>query len=147
MRGVTAPRTRRWVTTAGFQTGITGQINTALVSGPLTVQRVWVQPSAVVDGGSTLRWPWWLWGLQIGATPDSVQLPLVDEERWMVQRVVFMQNPATRPIATPSPMQLVDLQGQRVLEADESLWISVASKDPTQVTDIIWHARVLVLDP
>lgn len=111
------------------------------------MQRVWVQPSAVVDGGSTLRWPWWLWGLQIGATPDSVQLPLVDEERWMIQRVVFMQNPATRPIATPSPMQLVDLQGQRTVEAGESLWISVASKDTTQVTDIIWHARVLVLDP
>jgi hypothetical protein len=144
---VTAPRTRRWVTTAGFQTGITGQINTALVEGPVTVQRVWVQPSAVVDGGETLRWPWWLWGLQIGALPQSVQLPLLDESRWMVQRVVFMQNHATRPIGTPSPEQLVDLEGQRIVPAGESLFISVASKDASQVTDIIWHARVLVLDP
>lgn len=65
----------------------------------------------------------------------------------MVQRVVFMQNHATRPIGTPSPEQLVDLEGQRIVPAGESLFISVASKDSSQVTDIIWHARVLVLDP
>lgn len=85
--------------------------------------------------------------MQIGTAAASVQLPLADESAWMIQRVVFMQNQQTRPIGTPSPMQLVDLEGQRIVPAGQSLWISLASKDASQVTDFIWHARVLVLDP
>lgn len=144
---MTAPRTRRWVTTAGFHPTTTTQQNTAIASGPGTIQRVIVQPSAVVDGGSTLRWPWWEWGLQLGAAAVPLTLPLADESSWLVWRRVFMANPATRPIATPSPEQYVDTEGQRILAAGESLWMSLRSKDASQVTDFTWCARVLVLDP
>lgn len=145
--GVTAPRTRRWITTGGFHPGITAQVNTVIASGPVTVQRVIVQPTACVDGGATLRWPWWEWGLQYGAAPASLGLPLVSEAPWLVWRRVFMQNPATRPICSPSPPQTVDTEGQRILPAGQNLYFSCRSKDASQVTDFTWYARVLVLDP
>lgn len=144
---MTAPRTRRWVTTAGFHPTTTTQQSTIIASGPCTVQRVIAQPSAVIDGGSTLRWPWWDWGLALGAAAPSLVLPLADEAAWLAWRRVFMANPATRPIATPSPEQYVDTEGQRILAAGQSLWMVLKSKDATQVTDFTWYTRVLVLDP
>lgn len=144
---MTAPRTRRWITSAGQDVGGTVQFNHAIATGPVTVQRVFANVNGAVDGGATLRWPYWQWGLSVGVAAPSLALPLADESQWLVWRRAVMWNPATRPINTPSPPQDVDTEGQRVLEAGESLWLSFVTKDVSQVTDFIWYARVLVLDP
>lgn len=144
---MTGPRGRQWVTRFGTYQDATAQVAFQAAEGPGTIQRVWAQPNAAQVGSANPRLPIWYWGLSVGVAAANVRNPALDEDAWMVHRQVYIWNSMQHPRATASPSQLVDTQGQRVLEAGESLWMVLATVSAAQTCDFIWHTRVLLLDP
>lgn len=139
-------RTWSWYTRIGQLQGTT-TAQLSLFTGPGTVQRIVGRTIGTISdfGGQTVANAFYT--VSVGTAPEPPVYVGLDPEHVMLHGAMLLVNPVTAAGSSGIEEIRLDTEGQRVVEAGESLWFRVDRGSPAVAWMWQLDLRVLVLDP
>lgn len=132
-----------WYTLVG---GFTNQTDTIveLLEGPGTVRRIILDligghASTGVGAVASFHWV-----VNVGAAATDPSVFGLDPPSTMLHGAALIPDPADFPIASQPPALSLDSDGERIMEAGESLWLRMKGGAPATGWAFVYSMRVLV---
>lgn len=118
-----------------------------MVEGPGTVQRLVGEIGGQHATTGVGQFASFHWIINVGTAAANPNTFGLDAESTMLHGAALIPNTAGGQLATTAPVLSFDSEGQRVMEAGESLWLRVDGGAPASGWGWVASIRVLVLLP